>query len=268
MKVALGQLDMAWEDKEASLEKAQAMVEAAAAGGAEMIVFPEMSLTGFSMNLYQIGEKADESWTVGQMAALAKQYHIAVGFGWSALPEGEGRKGTNRFTLLDESGNRLGEYCKLHPFRYGGEAEYYEGGDELVTVRFQGRRISLFICYDLRFPDIFQIASREADIFLVIANWPASRREQWITLLKARAIENQAYVVGVNCAGERDGLAYSGDSMAVDALGQMLGILSWQEGILFCEIDDRAWHLREKADRRKDRREDIYRKYQNTKINS
>ena len=124
-----------------------------------------------------------------------------------------------------------------------------------------GRKIALFICYDLRFPEIFQIAAREADVLLVIANWPQIRREHWQTLLRARAIETQSYVVGVNCVGMHDGCAYSGDSMAVDSIGNILGMLSGSEGILVCDLDDRAWSLRHKFSTRADRREDLYRTY-------
>lgn len=258
MKIALGQLDMVWEDKEATLKKAGQMMAAASAAQAELIVFPEMTLTGFSVNLGRIGEEPGQSWSVEQMKKLARRYGLAVGFGWAALPEKPGGKGTNRFTLVSGEGEVLAEYKKLHPFRYGGEADAFEGGDRVVIVPFKGRTLGLFVCYDLRFPEIFQIASGKADILLVIANWPSSRREQWTTLLRARAIENQSYVVGVNCVGARDGLDYSGDSMAADALGNVLGVISHQEGVMFCELDDRAWSLREKFQTKKDRRERFY----------
>ena len=258
MKVALGQLDMVWEDKEATLQKVEEMMKTAFMAEAQLILFPEMSLTGFSMNLESIGENPQDSQTVAWMKQLAVKYKLAVGFGWAALPENGQEKGTNRFTLIDRTGQILAEYCKIHPFRFGGEAEHFTGGKQIVTVPFGGRRLGLFICYDLRFPEIFQIASESADILLVIANWPASRREHWMTLLRARAIENQSYVVGVNCTGCRDGLEYSGDSMAVDALGNVLGLLSYQEGVLLCTLDDRAWSLREKFQSKADRRKELY----------
>jgi predicted amidohydrolase len=257
MRIALGQLDMVWEDKEASLDKVKDMVRTAA-GQADLILFPEMTLTGCSNHLELVGETGEDSWTLRQMRALAQEHGIAIGYGSAVLPEPGQDKGTNRFTLLDEHGDILGEYCKMHPFSYGGESACYRGGDRLVTVPFRGRSLSLFICYDLRFPEIFQIASREADIFLVIANWPAFRREHWLTLLKARAIENQSYVVGVNCVGSRDDLDYTGDSAAFDPMGNLLGTLYGQEGVLVCELEDRAWHLREKFQVKQDRREEFY----------
>lgn len=261
MRVALGQLDMAWEDKESSLQKAEEMISEAAESGCDMIVFPEMSFTGFSMNLKKIGENADNSYTVSVVKRLAVSYHIAVAFGWAALGKNQEEKGTNRFTLIDREGKVIADYAKMHPFAYGHEGEYYEKGTEIVTVPFLGRTISLFICYDLRFPEIFQIAARKADIILVTANWPAIRSAHWQTLLRARAIETQSYVVGVNCVGERDGMFYSGDSMAVDSIGNILGIISNKEGILICDLDDRAWSLRGKFNTTADRREDFYKAY-------
>lgn len=261
MRVALGQIDMVWEDKEASIAKAEPMIAEAARAGADVIIFPEMSFTGFSMNLAEIGEDIIQAPTTKRMQRLAVRHEIAIGFGWAALPEVGKLSGTNRFTLVDRNGSVVTEYCKLHPFTYGGEAERYTKGNQIISVPFLGRQISLFICYDLRFPEIFQIAAKQSDILLVIANWPEIRREHWQTLLRARAIETQSYVVGVNCIGDRDGMKYSGDSMAVDSIGNRLGILSGREGVLICDLDDRAWSLRGKFSTQADRREKFYSEY-------
>ena len=266
MRVALGQLDMIWENKELSINRGEKMIREAAQAQADVIIFPEMSFTGFSMNLEGIGEPTDQPDTVKRMSALAKQYQIAIGFGWAALPEetdsiAEGGLGTNRFTLLDCNGEKVTEYSKIHPFTYGGESDRYAKGEQIVSVPFLGRNISLFICYDLRFPELFQIASQQSDIIFVIANWPEIRSAHWQTLLRARAIETQSYLVGVNCYGSRDGDSYSGDSMAVDSIGNILGILSGREGVLICDLDDRAWRLRQKFSTRADRQEKLYGEY-------
>lgn len=261
MRVALGQIDMIWENKESSYGKAEKMIEEAAIADCDIIIFPEMSFTGFSMNLEKIGECEENSQTVEKMQELAKKHGIAIGFGWAALGKEIGGKGSNRFTIVDASGEKIAEYSKLHPFTYGKESVHYEKGSEIVTVPFLGRTISLFICYDLRFPEIFQIAARKADVMFVIANWPSIRSAHWETLLRARAIETQSYVVGVNCVGQRDGMTYSGESMAVDSIGNILGKISNKEGILVCELDDRAWNLRRKFATAADRREDFYQNY-------
>lgn len=258
MKVALGQIDMVWEDKEASLKRAADMVKEAAVANSDIIVFPEMTLTGFSMALDKIGEDVSNSWSVKAMRELAVQNNIAIGFGWSALPENDSTKGGNMFTIVDSNGNTVAQYKKIHPFTFGGESDVYESGSSIVTVPFMGHTISLFICYDLRFPELFQIASKKADIIFVIANWPAVRSAHWTTLLRARAIETQSYVIGVNCYGFRDNTEYSGDSIAVDSIGNILGQVSGRETVLICDIDDRAWSLRNKFNTRKDRKTDFY----------
>lgn len=258
MRVALGQIAMVWEDKESSLKKAENMIKEAVEASSDVIIFPEMALTGYSMALDKIGEEASASWSIEAMKNLAVQNSIAIGFGWAALPENGKTKGSNMFTIIGKDGNTVTEYKKIHPFTFGGESDAYEGGSSIVTAPFMGHVISLFICYDLRFPELFQIASREADVMFVIADWPAIRSAHWTTLLRARAIETQSYVVGVNCYGFHDNTSYSGDSMAVDSIGNILGQISGREGVLVCDIDDRAWNLRNKFNTRKDRKTDFY----------
>ena len=136
MRVALGQIDMVWEDKKASLVKAEKMVKEAAAAKADIIIFPEMTLTGFSMALDKIGEEEPAAETVKIMGELSVQNHIATGFGWAALPAGGSQKGTNRFTITGSNGEVIAEYKKIHPFTYGGESKVYEGGSNIVTAQF------------------------------------------------------------------------------------------------------------------------------------
>ena len=248
MRVALAQTDMVWEDKKASIQKAEKMVSEAAKSKADIIIFPEMSFTGFSMNLEKIGEKRDCSETVSCMSTFSKKYNIAIGFGWASLPDKKGGKGKNIFSVTDREGKLIAEY----------ESRVYEGGEKLVSFSFKGHNISLFVCYDLRFPEVFQAAAKKSDVMFVIAQWPETRSIHWQTLLRARAIETQSYIVGVNSFGVRDGLGYSGDSMAIDSIGNILGQLSGREGMLICDIDDRAWELRNKFAIGKDRRENLY----------
>ncbi len=258
MKVALGQLNMVWEDKNASLKKAINMIKEAASANADIILFPEMSLTGFSMALDKIGENISDSWSIKTMKDLAVQNNIAIGFGWAMLPEHENTKGSNMFTVIGKDGNIITEYKKIHPFTLGGESDVYNDGNIIVTAPFMEHIISLFICYDLRFPELFQIASEKADVIFIIANWPAVRSAHWTTLLRARAIETQSYVIGVNCYGFYDNTEYSGDSMAVDSIGNILGQISGREGVLICDIDNRAWSLRNKFNSKKDRKINFY----------
>ena len=258
MRVALAQIDMIWEDKEASIKKAENMICDAASENADIIIFPEMSFTGFSMNIQKIGEKRHSSDTVKKMCGLSQRYNIAIGFGWASLPEKEGEKGKNIFSVVDNTGKTIAEYEKIHPFTYGGESDVYAGGEEIVSFPFKEHMVSLFVCYDLRFPEIFQAAAKKSDVMFVIADWPESRHVHWQTLLRARAIETQSYVVGVNCFGEHGGILYSGDSMAVDSIGNILGEISGKESVLICELDDMAWQLRKKFAIGNDRKEELY----------
>ena len=127
-------------------------------------------------------------------------------------------------------------YRKIHPFSFGGEEKYFRPGTDFVTVDVEGLRVSLFVCYDLRFADEFWQLAHDTDVFLVPANWPAKRRLAWTTLLQARAIENQAYVVGVNRVGDGNGIAYTGDSRIVDPLGELLATAAHTESILLADV--------------------------------
>lgn len=258
MRVALGQLHIIWKDRERSLQSAEKMIQEAAQADCDVILFPELSFTGFTTDFLEISEDIEQSPTLCKVKGLARTYHIAIGFGWSALENPASGKAKNQFTLVDASGDTVADYTKIHPFTYGQETKCFHKGEQIITVPFLGHTISLFICYDLRFPEIFQIAARKADVMFVIANWPGIRSAHWETLLRARAIETQSYVVGVNCVGNIDGMDYTGDSMAVDSIGNILGKLSGKEGILVCELDDRAWSLRKKFATAADRREDLY----------
>ena len=127
-------------------------------------------------------------------------------------------------------------YRKIHPFTYGGEPEHFRAGTDLVTVEIEGLRVSLFVCYDLRFADEFWQLADATDVYLVPANWPTKRRLAWQSLLQARAIENQAYVVGVNRVGDGGGISYCGDSRIVDPLGELLATAAQTESILLADV--------------------------------
>jgi predicted amidohydrolase len=158
---------------------------------------------------------------------------------------GAGGKARNRALVFDPDGNEIARYDKLHPFSYGKEAERFEGGDSVCAFDWhaQGRtmRVSPLICYDLRFPEAFRacrgLAGGGAEMFVVIANWPAERAEHWRALLRARAIENQAFVVGVNRSGDDPFLAYAGGSVVFDPRGEVVAEAGGAEGAIRAEID-------------------------------
>jgi predicted amidohydrolase len=128
-------------------------------------------------------------------------------------------------------------YAKIHPFSYSGEHERYAAGDRPLTVDIGGVRVSVFVCYDLRFADEFWVLAPDTDLYVVPANWPAPRREHWRVLLRARAIENQAYLLGVNRVGSVKDLAHLGDSALIDPLGRTLVEGSVGETVLLADVD-------------------------------
>jgi predicted amidohydrolase len=125
--------------------------------------------------------------------------------------------------VFDKLGHELAKYSKLHPFNFANEGKYFDAGDDIITFELEGTACSVFICYDLRFPEVFRQVSKDVEVIFVVANWPNSRQRHWEMLLIARAIENQCYVVGVNRIG-KDGVGqkFNGSSMVIDPLGEVL----------------------------------------------
>ena len=259
MKIALGQLSLHWEDKEANLKKDRTCLALLASRQVSLFLLPEMSLTGFSMHTDKTKEVHRE--TVQKVGELARQYQTAIGVGWvkdlGALCE-------NHYSILAPEGELL-DYAKLHPFRYAGEHQYFQGGTSLPVCICEDFVIGVQICYDLRFPEPFQKLSKEADLIVVPANWPAKRREHWQCLLKARAIENMSYIAGVNCAGWMDGQEYSGDSGLYAPDGAVLTpeVLPLDgcanEQILIYSLANDVCQYRNAFPVKEDRREDLYR---------
>jgi len=217
MRVAALQHDIVWEDAVATCARLVPMIAEAVAEGAGLIVLTEMFGPGFSLAADRISEPPGgptEQFMVDQAAS----HGVWIG-GSIPTRDRDDVHPVNRFLVVGPDGTRH-HYDKLHPFTFADEHEHYRAGDEPVTVDIGGLRVSLFVCYDLRFANAFWERATGTDVYLVVANWPASRRYHWRTLLRARAIENQAYVVGVNRVGEAEGLTYAGDTVIVDPLGE------------------------------------------------
>lgn len=253
VKAALCQTEIVWEDKKKNIFNAEKMIIAAKENIAEIVLFPEMSFTGFSMNIMKTKEANEE--TVKTISRLASEYDIYVGFGWV---KASGNKAENHYTVIDRSGTLILDYIKIHSFQYGGEGEQFIPGNQLYSFTINELRFTPLICYDLRFPEVFRMKMEETDVYIVPANWPASRREHWKTLLRARAIENQSYVLGINCVGEIGGLSYYGDTSAIDPNGNILGHISEREEILYVDIEKSSLEIRESFPVRRDRRSAIY----------
>ncbi len=234
MKVAAVQHDIVWEDRDANFERLAPMIAAAAAQGARLVVLTEMFSTGFSMDTKKIAEPVDGPST-RFLVEQAQQHNVWV---CGSLPERPVEQALpyNQFVLAAPDGTTH-RYAKIHPFSYAREQERFAAGSKFMTVDVDGVRVSLFVCYDLRFADEFWALAHDTDCYLVVANWPESRREHWRALLVARAIENQAYVVGVNRVGSGGGLDYVGDSRIVDPLGEVLAEAAGREVVLSADVD-------------------------------
>jgi predicted amidohydrolase len=204
-----------------------------------LVLLPELGDTGFSFNLDRIVDDRTVAWA----SRLARKHRVFVQAGHAV--RGPGGRGRNCATILDPSGEVLGRYEKVHPFSYGRESEQYEGGDHLLVARAGDTLVAPMICYDLRFPELWRHAALAgAEVFTVGASWPQARQAHWRSLLVARAIENQAYVVGANRVGRDPHLAYAGGSIILSPRGSVLAEADDRPCLLQAALDMaalRAW---------------------------
>lgn len=230
MKVALIQTALIWENAEANRkhfeEKINSITE-----NVDLIVLPEMFTTGFSMNPESIAETMDGE-TVHWMKAIASKGNFAV---CGSVIIQENKHYYNRLLFIFPSGEVM-HYDKRHLFSLAGEDEVYTKGRERLIIDYRGFKICPLVCYDLRFP-VFSRNTEHFDVLLYVANWPKPRITAWDTLLKARAIENMCYTVGVNRVGEdSNGLEYIGHSQVFDFLGNPLTEVSEKETVLIAAL--------------------------------
>lgn len=255
MKIGICQMNIDYEAKEKNLIRAEKYIEKASGEEAEMILFPEMSFTGFSMNTKFIGEESGE--TLYRLRSFATKNKIAIGFGWV-----KGKKqAENHYTVIDENGNILEDYIKIHPFSYSGEDRFFIKGDRPGYFVYKDIPFGISICYDLRFPELYQYLSRKAHVILVPANWPSQRSLHWKVLLQCRAIENQVYMVGINCYGNQEKLYYSGNSCVISPQGDVLFEIHDREKLQIFELTDHVDTYRFKFPVKADRRINLYKNF-------
>ncbi len=220
MKIALVSLNQVWEDKETNKIRCKDFIRDASLNHSEIVIFPEMTLTGFSMNTEITAEDLNNSETIKWFRNQASQESIGIIFG---LASKSSPKSKNHLLFIDKIGDITASYAKIHPFSYSTENQYFEGGNEIVSTSRRKIKIGFTICYDLRFPELYQGLSRDCEIIINIANWPKRRIEHWRTLLKARAIENQVFMVGVNRTGtDGNNIEYEKSSAVYAPDGQEL----------------------------------------------
>jgi len=233
VRIGVVQHDIVWEDRDATLAHIAPLVADAVAQGAQMVVLPEMFAVGFSMDTGLVAEGAGgptESWLCSEASAHD------VWIGGSVPVRIEGGEVRNRFLMAGPDGTVL-HYDKVKPFTHGGEAEHYGAGSAAVGWEIGGLRVSPFVCYDLRFAPLWWDRALDTDLYLCVASWPSTRAEHWYSLLVARAVENQAYVIGCNRVGDGGGLSYVGGSIAVDPLGHVTADAGIQETVLVVDVD-------------------------------
>jgi len=233
MKISFVQYNPIWENKEENQKKLFRILKEQYTDS-DLLIFPEMTLTGFSMDAAKLCEAIDgDTVSFFKKFALVYQTDIIGGF----IQE-ENKKFYNSLVHIDYFGETVKEYNKIHPFTLGGENKFYSAGDSPETTKIHDWKIGLSICYDLRFPELFRMYAKEkVNLIVNIANWPDTRAEHWRTLLKARAIENQCYVIGVNRVGSDPKANYSGFSSLFDPMGEELLTVENAEGFYSTEIE-------------------------------
>jgi predicted amidohydrolase len=238
MKVYCLQLDIVWEDKRQNHDRVAQMLASVRPEPGSLVVLPEMFATGFSMNV-KIVTDSETAETSDFLSAAARTHEVFI-LGGLVTSDTAG-KGRNQAVVFDPLGDEVVRYTKIQPFSPGGESQYYEAGRETALFDWGGFRVSPFICYDLRFPEHFRAAMHSgATMYAVIANWPDTRAVHWSSLLRARAIENQAMVVGVNRCGRDPGLSYAGGSVIIDASGETLIEAGDIECVVSCDVDPQS----------------------------
>jgi predicted amidohydrolase len=252
LRVAVVQHDIVWESRDETLGALEPVVAATAVAGSRLVVLSEMFAVGFSMNTGVTAEPEDGP-TTQWLLAQARQHDVWI-CGTVPLRDPDGPLPYNTFVLASPNGD-VHRYRKIHPFTYGGEREVFAAGRDVLTVDVDGVRVTPFVCYDLRFADVFWDAAAATDVFVVSANWPDARRRHWTALLQARAIENQAYVVGCNRVGSGGRLTYVGDSSVVSPMGDVLVAAAEVETTLVVEVEtDVVAGVRERFPFQPDRR--------------
>jgi predicted amidohydrolase len=233
--VYLIQFDIQWEDKKANFREVRTLIEQSPPTPGSLVILPEMFSTGFSRQVKRICETESRD-TTRFAESIAKEWHVGVVGGRVLI--GANGKGLNQCFVLDENGTEIACYTKLHPFSFAKEDQFFDPGTEVTQFEWKGFQIAPFICYDLRFPEIFRRSViNGTQVFIVIANWPDARAAHWECLCRARAIENQAWVVAVNRCGKDPRLNYIGGSMVINPKGECIAQLSDQTSILRADLD-------------------------------
>ena len=234
IKIAALQLNTVWENRQKNFDRVQELSSRAKDEGAQVLVLPEMFATGFSLDTSVTAEdpKGETHSFLKKLAADLGVYVI----GGYVQRRREGT-GLNTALSISPAGVTLAEYGKVHLFSFLGEDKVHQAGAGPRPFQIEGVEAACFICYDLRFQGLFGLVAERAHLIFVIASWPKARQHHWNTLLTARAIENQLYIVGVNRVGTGGGIDYAGGSAIIDPQGRTVAQGGDQEEIVIADID-------------------------------
>jgi omega-amidase len=227
------QMDLAWEDPASNRVRAEHWIVKEAPPAGSLVVLPEMFTTGFTLRAAAEPEGGPtESW----MQGLSKRLGIWLVGGF--VRERSGAGPGNELVVCDPGGATAASYRKQRPFAPGDEHRHYAAGSSPTVFAWGAAKVALFICYDLRFPELFREAARQRpELYVVIASWPDKRIHHWVRLLQARAIENQAFVIGVNRAGDDPQFHYNGRSLVADPSGELLADAGDEERVIRASLD-------------------------------
>ncbi|MEW6698684.1 MAG: carbon-nitrogen family hydrolase [Bacillota bacterium] len=258
MRISLLQMDVLLGDTAANRDKVRKMVETVAGENPDVIVLPETWNVGFFPKNVQELADVDGEPALTLFAGLAKEYQVNIVGGSVANKENDQVYNTNY--VFDRKGELISKYSKVHLFSPAGEHEYFQHGDKTSLFEIDGIKASAIICYDLRFVELVRtLALQGIHILFVPAQWPLARVEHWTTLLRARAIENQMFVVAVNGAGVANEVKFGGNSMIIDPWGEVLVNAGGEETIITGEINPSIVRdIREKINVFRDRKPLVY----------
>jgi len=234
--VALGEYDTRWHDPEGSLSSARQIARRARSAGADLLVLPEMCTTGFTMQVEELAEPVDGA-SVQALCRLAAEEQLWIIAGLSVTRHGEF---FNSALAFSPDGSIAASYDKQRLFGFASETSVYSAGNKACIVSVGGVSLALFVCFDLRFPELFREVAPDVDGVVVIANWPSARQQHWEILTRARAIENQCYLIGVNRIGEGGGLSYQGGSVIFDPWGERIDAPAGNSGMRTAQLSHRA----------------------------
>ncbi len=234
LKIGLVQYSPVWENREASIGKINSLLDLNELDDVGLLIFPELSLTGFTMKSKLLAEEID-GISFRLFMDLSKKFRLDI---FAGIIEKYDNKIFNSLIHFDNKGLIKVRYRKIHPFSSSGENKNYSSNSTPVITKIGKFTFGLTICYDLRFPELYRFYGKEkVDVLCNIANWPTNRMSHWDKLLQARAIENLSYMIGVNRVGTDPSLTYDGHSALIDPMGNVLASSNKKEEIIFAELD-------------------------------